>query len=167
MDIQRKKNCRTSLFYFYLIIINIMLLFIHSSQAEPNPNRNNTITHGPRPECSPHARPVPPPSYGIPCSLLGQRPGAFNCPLSVVMEGKFFSARSVPGLPGVRVPIGSRGLFSLPFKLQYIAIKILFVDICFLSAAKRQQRHCRKGRLPRRWGTSYVVWQPHAILVSP
>ena len=42
-----------------------MLLFIRTSQAEPSPNRNNTITPGPRPECSPHARPVPPPSYGI------------------------------------------------------------------------------------------------------
>ena len=66
-----KKSCKTSLFHFYLIIINIMLLFIRTSQAEPSPNRNNTITPGPRPECSPHARPVPPPSYGIPCSLLG------------------------------------------------------------------------------------------------
>ena len=54
-------------------------------------------------QCSPHARPVPPPSYGIPCSLLGQRPGAFNCPLSVVMEEKIFSVRSVPGLPRASV----------------------------------------------------------------
>ena len=98
-----KKSCKTSLFHFYLIIINIMLLFIRTSQAEPSPNRNNTITPGPRPECSPHARPVPPPSYGIPCSLLGQRPGAFNCPFSVVMEEKIFSVRSVPCLPRASV----------------------------------------------------------------
>ena len=98
-----KKSCKTSLFHFYLIIINIMLLFIRTSQAEPSPNRNNTITPGPRPECSPHARPVPPPSYGIPCSLLGLRPGAFNCPLSVVMEEKIFSVRSVPCLPRASV----------------------------------------------------------------
>ena len=98
-----KKNCKTSLFHFYLIIINIMLLFIRTSQTNPNPNHNNTITHGPRPECSPHARPVPTPSYGIPCSLLGQRPGAFNCPLSVVMEEKIFSVRSVPCLPRASV----------------------------------------------------------------
>ena len=98
-----KKSCKTSLFHFYLIIINIMLLFIRTSQAEPSPNRTNTITPGPRPECSPHARPVPPPSYGIPCSLLGQRPGAFNCPLSVVMEEKIFSVRSVPCLPRASV----------------------------------------------------------------
>ena len=76
-----------------------MLLFIRTSQAKPNPNHNNTITHGPRPECSPHARPVPTPSYGIPCSLLGQRPGAFNCPLSVVMEENFFQYVPCPVYP--------------------------------------------------------------------
>ena len=94
-----KKNCKTSLLHFYLIIINIMLLFIRTSQANPNPNHNNTITHGPRPECSPHAPPVPTPSYGIPCSLLGQRPGAFNCPLSVVMEENFFQYVPCPVYP--------------------------------------------------------------------
>ena len=105
---------------------------------------------------------------GIPCSLLGQRPGAFNCLLSVVMEEKIFSVRSVPSLPRAPVFRSDPEAFSPPpFKLQYIAIKILFVDICFLSAAKRQRRCCGKGSLPRRWGTSYVVWRPHAIPVVP
>ena len=151
-----KKNCKTSLLHFYLIIINIMLLFIRTSQANPNPNHNNTITHGPRPECSPHARPVPTPSYGIPCSLLGQRPGVFNCPLSVVMEENFFQCVPCPVYPERPCSDRIQRPFPLPFKLQYIAIKILFMDICFLSAAKRQQRRCGKGSLPRRWGTSYV-----------
>ena len=100
-----------------------MLLFVRTSQAKPNPNHNNTITHGPRPECSPHARPVPTPSYGIPCSLLGQRPGAFNCPLSVVMEENFFQYVPCPVYPERPCSDRIQRPFPLPFKLQYIAIK--------------------------------------------
>ena len=143
-----KKSCKTSLFHFYLIIINIMLLFIRTSQAEPSPNRNNTITHGPRPECSPHARPVPPPSYGIPCSLLGQRPGAFNCPLSVVMEEKFFfSTFRALFTPSVRVPIGYRGHFSSPLR-QYIAIKYFSWIFAFSPLRNASSGVAEKGACP-------------------
>lgn len=55
---------------------------------------------------------------GIPCSLLGQRPGAFNCLLSVVMEEKFFSVRSVPSLPRAPVFRSDPEAFS-PSPLNY------------------------------------------------
>ena len=143
-----KKSCKTSLFHFYLIIINIMLLFIRTSQAEPSPNRNNTITHGPRPECSPHARPVPTPSYGIPCSLLGQRPGAFNCPLSVVMEENFFQYVPCPVYPERPCSDRIQRPFLLPFKLQYIAIKYFSWIFAFSPLRNASSGVAEKGACP-------------------
>lgn len=116
-----KKSCKTSLFHFYLIIINIMLLFIRTSQAKPNPNHNNTITHGPQPECSPHARPVPTPILWDTLFIVGATSRSVQ--LSFIgCNGRknFFSAFRALFTPSVRVPIGSRGHFPSPLSYNIL-----------------------------------------------
>ena len=98
-----KKSCKTSLFHFYLIIINIMLLFIRTSQAKPNPNHNNTITHGPRPECSPSCPPCTDPILWDTLFIVGATSRSVQLSFIGCNGRKFFSVRSVPGLPRASV----------------------------------------------------------------
>ena len=100
------------------------------------------------PECSPHAPPVPTPSYGIPCSLLGQRPGAFNCPLSVVMEENFFQYVPCPVYPERPCSDRIQRPFLLPFKLQYIAIKYFSWIFAFSPLRNANSGVAEKGACP-------------------
>lgn len=53
-----------------------------------------------------------------------------------------------------------------PFKLQYIAIKYFSWIFAFSPLRNASSGVAGKGSLPRRWGTSYVVWQPMQFPLS-
>lgn len=123
-----------------------------SHQIPLSPTRSRLpkypILSGVAQECSPHARPVPTPSYGIPCSLLGQRPGAFNCPLSVVMEENFFQYVPCPVYPERPCSDRIQRPFLLPFKLQYIAIKYFSWIFAFSPLRNANSGVAEKGACP-------------------
>lgn len=79
---------------------------------------------------------------------LGQRPGAFNCPLSVVMEENFFQYVPCPVYPERPCSDRIQRPFLLPFKLQYIAIKYFSWIFAFSPLRNASSGVAEKGACP-------------------